>query len=302
VGRYDDLMNRLDEGETIIIDGGTGTECERRGIPQVDLAWNSGGALSHPDIIRQIHRDYIDLGAQVVISNTFATGRNILVDAGRAHDFDPYNRRGVELAIEARGDSGADHVLVAGGISYWSWATPPTLERLHENTVDQARIMADAGADLLMLEMMVGIERMEVVLDASATVGLPVWVGLTCGTEEGDPIGDDGVARLREGDTVEDALKALDPAVTPVVSVMHTDAGLIDGCLDVLDQHWTGHVGAYAHSGDYVDGTWIFNGVMSPERYAEAAKGWIDRGVRVIGGCCGIGPEHIDRIATDTHW
>jgi len=297
VSGYDNLMNRLSAGERILIDGGTGTECERRGIPQVDLAWNSGGALSHPDIVRQVHRDYIDLGAQVVISNTFATGRNIMEDAGRAGDFDAYNRRGVELAREARDAAGAYQVLVAGGISYWSWAVPPTLERLHENTVEQARIMADAGADLLMLEMMVGIERMQVVLDAASSAGLPIWVGITCGTEEGDPIGDDGVMRLRDGDSLADALAFLDPAITPVVSIMHTDVDLIDGCLDVLEQHWIGHTGVYAHSGEYVDGRWEFNGTMSAERYAEAAAGWAARGVDVIGGCCGIGPEHIHRIA-----
>lgn len=296
MSRYDDLIARLDAGHRVLIDGATGTECERRGIPQVELAWNSGGTLSHPEVVRQVHRDYIDRGAQIIISNTFATGRNLMEDAGRADDFETYNRRGVELAIEARREAGADEVLVAGGISYWSWAVPPSLERLHENTEDQARIMAAAGADLLMLEMMVDIERLEVVLEAAMTAGLPVWPGLTIGTEEGDPIGDDGVTRLRYGDTLEDAIRRLDPAATPVVSIMHTDAGLIDGSLDVLDQHWSGHVGVYAHSGDYVDGTWMFNGVMSPDQYADAAERWTSRGVQIIGGCCGIGPEHIEAL------
>ena len=72
MSRYDELMARLDAGERILIDGGTGSEVDRRGVPPLDLAWNAGGALSHPDVLRQIHRDYLELGAQVVISNTFA--------------------------------------------------------------------------------------------------------------------------------------------------------------------------------------------------------------------------------------
>ena len=55
MSRYKKLMARIEAGEQIIIDGTTGTELERRGVPQLDNAWNGGGALSHPDILKQIH-------------------------------------------------------------------------------------------------------------------------------------------------------------------------------------------------------------------------------------------------------
>ena len=70
---YDNLLARMSVGEAILIDGGTGTEVERRGVPQLKNAWNGGGALSHPDILRQIHQDYIAHGAEIIITNTFAT-------------------------------------------------------------------------------------------------------------------------------------------------------------------------------------------------------------------------------------
>jgi len=60
------LGNRLRNGEQIMIEGGTGTEVERRGVPQLENAWNGGGTLSHPDIVRGIHEDYIGHGAEVV--------------------------------------------------------------------------------------------------------------------------------------------------------------------------------------------------------------------------------------------
>lgn len=60
------LMSRIDAGETVLIDGGTGTECERRGVPVLDGAWSSGGALSHPEIVRAVHQDYITAGAEPV--------------------------------------------------------------------------------------------------------------------------------------------------------------------------------------------------------------------------------------------
>ena len=76
--RYETIRQRLAAGERILIDGATGTEVERRGVPQLENAWNGGGALSHPDIVRDIHLDYIREGAEIVISNTFATTRHAL--------------------------------------------------------------------------------------------------------------------------------------------------------------------------------------------------------------------------------
>ena len=96
MNRYEALMQRIADGECILIDGATGTEIEVRGVPQVDDAWNSSGALTHPDIVRQVHEDYIRHGAEIVISNTFATGRNVTRDAGMEDQFEFLNRHGVE--------------------------------------------------------------------------------------------------------------------------------------------------------------------------------------------------------------
>ena len=94
-------MDRIAKGERILIDGATGTEIERCGVPQLENAWNGGGALSHPDVLRSVHEDYIREGAEIVVSNTFATHRHALRDAGVEHQFETLNRRGVELAMEA---------------------------------------------------------------------------------------------------------------------------------------------------------------------------------------------------------
>jgi len=291
MNRYENLMARMRTGETIVIDGATGTEVERRGVPQLKNAWNGGGALSHPDIVRGIHEDYIGHGAEIVISNTFATHRHALHDAGVDDRFEDYNRRGVELAIEARDNLGKPDVLVAGGMSFWSWIdNPPPLDVLRRDAAEQAAIMADAGADLLMLEMMVAIDRMLVLLEAGQKTGLPVWVGLSC-----EP-GDDGVMRLLEGEPLIAALEALDGWGVPLLNIMHTEVRDIDACLDIVDDHWNGLVGVYAHTGDYRDSKWIFDGIISPEDYAGAARGWVDRGINLIGGCCGIWPDHIAAV------
>ena len=273
-----------------MIDCGTGTEVERRGVPQVDSAWNSGSAKTHPDILRQVHADYISLGAEIVISNTFATARHVLQDAGWEEHFDLLNRKGVELAIEAREQSGKSDVLVAGGISHWSWGTHPTADVLAANIADQAAIMAEAGADLIMLEMMVNLDKTLILIEESQKTGLPVWVGFSTKVDE------NGAVCLWEDEPLTDALEAIKDKNIPLVSIMHTEVQYVDRSLDVLQANWAGPVGVYAHSGPYAEGKWLFDQVIDPADYAGAAQRWIDRGVQIIGGCCGLGVEHMQAL------
>ena len=293
MNRYQALMQRIADGEQILIDGATGTELEVRGVPQVPNGWNSGGTATHPDVLRQVHEDYIRHGAEIVISNTFATGRNVMRDAGVEDQFEFFNRRAVELPIEARERRQTPNVLVAGGISHWSFAgNDPSLAELRANTVEQARIMAAAGADLLMLEMMAAIDKLLVVLEAAQTSDLPVWVGLTCERDE------QGTARLLGGDKLIDAVAAIQDKDVPLISVMHTHTEDVDACLDVVQANWSGPIGVYAHTGDFTeDAKFLGRGVIPPKDYAAAAQGWLQRGVQVIGGCCGIGVDHIAALS-----
>ncbi len=288
MNRYERLMQRIGTGERILIDGATGTEIEKRGVPQLDNAWNGGGALSHPDVLRTVHEDYIREGAEIVISNTFATHRHVLIDADVEDQFDQLNRRSVELAIEARDRMAAPDVLVAGGVSYWSytdnWSEPESLRR---NTEEQTQVMANAGADLLMLEMMVDIGSTLVMLEAAQTSGLPVWVGFSCAP---DP---SGTMTLLRGGALADALDALEGREVPLVNIMHTEVEDIDACLDIVQKHWTGPVGVYAHSARWDGQIGIFDDTIPPDIYAHHAQSWLSRGVQVIGGCCGLGVDHI---------
>ncbi|MEM7170937.1 MAG: homocysteine S-methyltransferase family protein [Pseudomonadota bacterium] len=286
--RYEKMMGRLAAGERILIDGATGTEIERRGVPMLDDAWNGGGALSHPNILRQVHEDYLRVGAEIVISNTFATSRHALADAGEAAHFEAYNRRGVELAKEARDRAGRPDALVAGGISYWSWSGKhPALDTLRDGVTEQAGFMVDAGADLLMLEMMVDLERLMLTLEAARTSGLPVWVGLSCKADAS------GKMILWRGDPLDRVLGKLQDLDVPQVSIMHSEVEYVSGCLEVIEQNWAGPVGVYAHSARWVEHKCIFDDTISPAAYANYARSWLDRGAQMIGGCCGMGVNHI---------
>ena len=289
MNQYSKLIKRAQDGECILIDGATGTEVERRGVPQLDNAWNGGGALSHPEIVKQIHKDYIDLGAEIVISNTFATTKHALTDAKQENNFEALNRRGVELAVQAKEELKNDKVLVAGGISYWTWTgNKPSLEELKLSVTEQAQIMRDAGADFIMLEMMIDIEQMITTIEAAQSSGLPLWIGLTCEPNISNEM------CLRDGDKLENVINVIKSYNPDVINIMHTEVEFVDRCLDILHSQWKGLIGVYAHSGKSVNGEWTFNNVISAQEYCEYSAKWKHQGVSFIGGCCGVHTEHID--------
>ncbi|MEM7287921.1 MAG: homocysteine S-methyltransferase family protein [Actinomycetota bacterium] len=288
--RYDDLIARVRAGEPILIDGGTGSEALERGAPTLPNGWSGGAVITHPELVRDVHLDYLATGAELIASCTFATGKNVLEDAGVGDHFESVNRRAVELAIEARSQAGADGVLVAGGVSNWSFSGDrPAAHVLHRNTVEQATIMRDAGADLISLEMMVDIDRMTTTLDAVSAVGLPIWVGFSVGPEEGhdrpelaDPV------PLSEGDLVVDAVRvAAAYDLVDAMFLMHSDVRLTEPGIEAIRSVWDGPLGAYAHAADPI----------TPEEYAAYVPSWQAAGATVIGGCCGIGPDHMRLVA-----
>lgn len=300
--RYDRLIARASAGEAILIDGATGSECTRRGAPASEHGWSGGATLTHPDIVRAIHDDYLGIGANLIASNTFATGRNIMLDVDNEAMFEAANRQAVEIAVAARDAAGpaGQHAVVAGGISNWSFSgNHPSLERLHTDTVAQATIMRDAGADLLSLEMMVDLPRFETTLQAASSVGLPLWVGFSVGPDLGhepEELGEH--IELRDGGLLADAvaLAAAEPTVD-ALCIMHTDVRLVERCLQAVRGGWDGPLGAYAHASVVIDGESTHDDAITPVEYAAYLPAWQSAGATMLGGCCGIGPDHLRLVA-----
>lgn len=285
------FTERLQRGEVILIDGGTGTELEIRGVPMTEGIWCGLTALSHPAVVQRVHEVYIEAGAELIISDTYASSRHLLANAGEQDRFEEVNRRAVELACRARQAAGRPGVAVAGSISttQMDWDHPP-VDVARRNYADQARIQADAGADLIVLEMLRDVEQTRAALEGVATAGLPIWAGFSCRMDGSTPMLYDGREPLAAG------LDAIAGFPVELVAVMHTEMDVVDGCLDVTDAHWRGPVGVYSQLGHFVSPHWVFADTVSAADYARTCLNWVDRGVQVVGGCCGIGPEHITAL------
>lgn len=286
------LEQRLDRGEVVLLDGATGTELEKRGVPMDDAAWCATALATHPDVVRGVHEDYIRAGAEVIITNTFPAAKHVLEESGVGDRFRELNARAVELAREARENAAEEAVHIAGSISTF----PPRLDHgydpgeqeARDNYTEQAEVLAEAGSDLLALEMMRDLEQTTYAVEAAGTTGLPIWLGFSCQRTQ------EGALVLWGGHhTLSEALEALPLGNVSLVSIMHTQTEDTVPALREVREHWDGPLGAYPHYGEFIMPNWQFVDMISPEDFASEAQQWLEAGTQVIGGCCGTGPEHV---------
>ena len=185
------LDEKLSAGDVIVLDGATGTEIARVGGKLDSVAWCAVANKTHPDTVRRVHESYLNAGADVITTNTFATCRHVLDGAGLAAETVAINRRAVELAREARENVATGRpVAIAGSMSTtFAWALDtfspdprylPAAEQESANYREMADTLAEAGCDLLMMEMMGDVDRARRATEAAIATGLPVWLGLTC--------------------------------------------------------------------------------------------------------------------------
>ncbi len=298
------LDERLRQDSVVIMDGGTGTEIQRRGYGMDERVWCGIAHMSEPDGVRGVHEDYIGAGAEIIIANTFATSRPVLESAGLGDDFVAINRRAVEIAVEARARSADGPVWIAGSISSWA-ALNDGETTLRGETIEadyrrQAEVLAEAGADVIVAEMMLDVEGASPVVRAAAGAGLPLWVGFSATlTDDGSVVGyrrpfRDETMELEDFAGLVDSILAIGG---DVAGVMHSDVAATGPGLEVLSARWTGPTMAYAETGLFAPPHWQFKQAVSPAEYAEAAASWVtDQGVQIVGGCCGTGPEHIREL------
>ena len=297
---YKSVKERLDRGEVVLLDGAISTEIQKRGVPMDELAWSGLGSKIGSGTLLEVHKDYIRAGADVITTNTFSSARHSLTAAGQGDATREINAMAVSLARQAVDEASEGRtVLVAGSISPFGAYTEilghesPPIDLLKDSYREQAEILAEEGVDLLLLEMLRDVERAGVIVEAALATGIPVWSGLSSMVEPGKPVMALSEYSTVEGMTFEEVLDGVKSLGGDMVIVMHSEVGYIVPSLEVMKEKCDGPLGAYAHSGYWSRPDWNFDAVISPDDYLREAEGWVEAGARLIGGCCGIGPEHI---------
>jgi len=206
----------------------------------------------------------------------------------------------VRLAREAITEAATEPVAIAGSLCEWATSrgdgTESQLNAIAEALQEQAVVLAEAGVDLIAIEMAQDNDLSPLAVDAAVATGLPVWLGLSCKRHEGDvhlsafdnPGSDfDTIART----VIQHARQTGD---VTLINIMHTPVPDVPAAIEIIKRYWDGPIGVYPESGFFTMPHWNFVDIISPDDLVIAALSWVnDQGVRLLGGCCGLGPDHI---------
>jgi len=247
---------------------------------------------TEPEAVFRVHQSYIQAGAQIIETNTFGANRFKLAPLGLGDEVQRLNSRGVKIAREAR-DAASSEVLVAGSMGPLGLGVQsrhPEPEEIKEIFYEQALALEERGVDLYILETFTYIEELLIAIDAIRSFsGLPIIAQLTY-SEEGTTYGDLRPAAAAEqikqkNVQVVGANCTLGPqALLPILQEL---AGVAD-----LRVSGMPNAGFPKREGDR-----IVYPKSSPEYFALFAREAAAMGVRILGGCCGTTPAHIQAMA-----
>ena len=299
--RYSKIRKRLNQNELVILDGGVGTELQKRGI-EMDESW-CGTASRNTEILKQVHLDYIKAGAQVITTNTYASSRLLLDAAGVGKDFEEINLKAINAAKAAR-DEVSDDILIAGSLSHrypiahGDMQSNATIQFeqsvLQEATDEMANFLSENGCDLILLEMMYHPDRIQTVFESAKKTNKPIWAGFsTRRNENGD------ILSLTDSVNVafREIVKIIKDYKLDAVGIMHTDVNIVSDSIKIVREIYDGTILVYPDSGGWVSPNWIFDKVIKPHELKARAAEWAKEGVQILGGCCGLSPEHIQAVA-----
>ncbi len=316
MSEYTNLERRMAGREVILLDGAIGTRIQTMGVPMSGLAWAAAALESHPFTVRRMHEQYIAAGVDIITANTYSSARHNLEPLGLGDKVVELNLRAVMLAQDARDKMAKDRpVLIAGSVSnyglragsegdYVRRRSETSDAQARANLRQQAEVLAEAGVDFLLAEATGGNTHRKWVVDACLATGLPVWPGFKVRCDDGEDI-------PRLGYTSPQPIaEGFDEVLTlggSVVCVFHSPIRATDAALDVVRARWQGPICVYpeAEREDYIDTYRNHSEAtpVSPEEFVAWARGCVEAGVQVVGGCCGIEIEHIRplREALPTH-
>ena len=286
-----------------VLDGGVGGEIQRRIPAAATGLWAATALLEQPDMVVDIHRHYIAVGARVITTNTYSTIPSYLGKAGFEGRFVELTALAARLARRAVAEADvAEEVRVAGALppldeSYRADLVPPAEEArpIYEQMV---AAMAD-DVDLFLCETMSTATEAHTAASAALASGKPVFVSWTLDETPGQG--------LRSGETVARAFAELDGLAIDAYLFNCTHPEAIEAGIEELAPLTDKPVGCYPNRLNRIPEGWTLDNDVATglrrdlprEHYVASMRRCIDRGASIVGGCCGIGPGDIEALVAE---
>ena len=293
---------------TRILDGGMGQELLIKGLKPKGTLWSAHALIDESchQMVIDAHLDFINAGAEVIVTSTFTARRNRLIQNDCEKYFEKINIKAVELAQKARDISKKD-ILIAGGLpnqkQTYESNLGKDLDSIEKNFYDQAKILKN-GIDFFYLDVMSSGLECEIALKTIGSFNLPVLVGVH--------LRDNG--QLPSGEKIEDIVKnyknknwlgiimaCVSPkayeTVTNNLKKIDIPYGFkLNAFKKIPDGYTVASKDAWGNAGNPNTILGI-NTELNETRFYEYAKKFMENGATILGGCCEIRPSHIKKIS-----
>lgn len=284
--------------KVVLLDGGMGQELIHRSAHPPHPLWSAKVLLDEPEIVEAVHREYIQGGARVITLNNYSVTPERLERDGDVNLFSSLQKQAVQIAERARDKTQTNHggdIRLAGSLPPLYGSYHPEFAPDFDECLSRYQIIADVQAgqvDLLICETMSSIKEGRAAAIAAIKTGLPTW--LSYSLEDSDAV------RLRSQEPLKEAIEAVSDLGLDAILLNCSSPEAINAAIDTLVDNYE-CVGTYANGFSSIENMKIGGTVtevparqdLGAEQYAEFAMRWIEAGVRIIGGCCEIGPSHI---------
>jgi S-methylmethionine-dependent homocysteine/selenocysteine methylase len=303
---YRGLEGRWEAGKVVVLDGGVGSELEQLGFPRernIGELWGTRALYEAPGLTKEVHRRYVRAGADVITTNTWRIDRAPAAEAtglvaGAPGGWRAKARLAVTLAREACQEEAPDDERAVAFALWPEHAAADFAEEL-------AEVIVETGADLILAETVETIPADLRFPDFGLLVstGLPVWVSFRWCLDGPCDVRDIGIEPAKgelqsdDGELFARAARELEAMGVSALLINCLPRDRVAGTLPMLRRATGLPLGVYPNVGRYLDPGWHFDETTTPEAYAAEALRWRDEeGANVIGGCCGVRPEHISAV------
>ena len=282
------LKRMLASRPLVILDGAMGTELQRRDVDTGLPLWSANALMIHPETVLQIHKEYVEAGADIITTNTFRTTRRTFQRANIPDRSLQLTKTALSLARQARGSFPDREILIAGSIAPLEDCYRPDLvpsdEELNEEHLELAGRLAEGGVDFILLETMNTIREAYAACRAAAAAGKEVVVSFIC----------DHDGRLLGGESLRDAVKAITVFSPTALCVNCVSPRHMSAALGELRSATDLPCGVYGNVGvpESDKHGWEFTRDILENEYGRYALEWQRGGVSIIGGCCGTTPAY----------
>tara|TARA_Y100000768_G_scaffold66712_1_gene46446 strand:- start:7177 stop:8070 length:894 start_codon:yes stop_codon:yes gene_type:complete len=291
-------MNKI-----LIGDGGMGTELQNRGVEvpsHIDNIWSALALLDNPEVIKQIHLDFIQAGAQFIIANNYAVTQPILKRANLSHKLEELTLKSIQIAKEAIQESGKEILLAASlpplETSYRSDLIL-SINSMNSMYAELTSIM-EGKVDIIICETMSHSKEARSALSSIQESRSQKWLGWTVYGNQNT---------LPSGESITEAYSAISDLKCDAYLINCGGANLITEGIKELKTLTTKRIGGYGNSEKIEisnnnrsnrpeEDHWAAAVTIDEKGYAEEAQKWVKEGATIVAGCCRTRPAHIEEI------